>query len=269
MDVTNKSPFAELETVLGHTFANRSLLEEALTHSSMRANSTSTYADNQRLEFLGDTVVQLLVSDMIFQRLLNSNEGAMTKLRATLVSTRALSRIARHWGFGKFLRMSRSEADSGGRDRDSLLADLTEAIMGAVYLDGGFETARRVATIVFEPFVSEQERIVPIDDGNPKGQLQETTQFVSSELPIYTIVEDSGPDHEKQFTCTVSWEAQEVGRGIGRTKRAAEAAAARDALEGQPLKKIVGEKRATAPQPAPRAKPRGTPRFAPRSVPRP
>jgi ribonuclease-3 len=218
-----------LESVLGYSFRDRSLLSQALTHSSLGYESQRTLPDNQRLEFLGDAVFQLLLSEMLFQRYRDADEGMLTKVRSQLVSAKALAHVARQIGLGKFLLMGRGEEAHGGRERDSSLADALEAIAGAVFLDGGMESARALAHRLFTKLL-DNLGAAPVDK-NPKGQLQEILQAINPQSPHYQIISQSGPDHAKSFVSAVIWCGQELGRGVGRSKKEAEVEAARVALE--------------------------------------
>jgi ribonuclease-3 len=218
-----------LESVLGYSFRDRSLLSQALTHSSLGYESQRTQPDNQRLEFLGDAVLQLLLSEMLFQRYRDADEGMLTKVRSQLVSTKALAQVARHIDLGKFLLMGRGEEAHGGRARDSSLADALEAIAGAVFLDGGMESAKALARLLFSDLL-DSLGATPADK-NPKGQLQEMLQAINPQSPHYQVISQSGPDHAKSFVSAVIWCGQELGRGSGRSKKEAEVEAARAALE--------------------------------------
>lgn len=221
-----------LESVLGHNFRDRALLTEALTHASLGYETQRTQPDNQRLEFLGDAVIQLLLSELLFQRYPSADEGLLTKTRAQLVSTKALARVARAIQLGGFLLMGRGEESHGGRERDSSLADALEAIAGAVFQDGGMDAARRMAQRLFAEEL-ESLGATPVDQ-NPKGQLQEMLQAISPQSPSYRIISESGPDHAKSFVAIVLWDGRELGRGLGRSKKEAEVDAARVALEAGP-----------------------------------
>ena len=225
----------KLETILGHTFRDPSLLQLALTHGSVGYEHQRPQADNQRLEFLGDAVLQLTLSHLLFHQLPQADEGVLTKARAQLVSTKALARLARRLGLGPHLIMGRGEEANGGRDRDSSLADALEAIAGAIHLDAGNQAAQQFAAHIFA------EDLHSIGKGdleaNPKGLLQEQIQAVSTECLVYTIVDEEGPDHAKQFVAAVSWREAELGRGCGRSKKDAEVQAAQAALDNPELKK--------------------------------
>ena len=234
-----------LETILGHTFRDPALLQLALTHGSVGYESQRTQADNQRLEFLGDAVLQLTLSHLLFQRLPQADEGVLTQARAQLVSTKALARIARRISLGTHLRMGRGEEANGGRDRESTLADALEAIAGAIHLDAGSDAAHRFATCLFAEDLDALSH-GPLDT-NPKGQLQELVQAVGTTSPVYQIIGEEGPDHAKSFIAAVVWQGAELGRGSGRSKKEAEVQAAQTALDHPNLQKQL---RTTREQPS-------------------
>lgn len=217
-----------LETILGHTFRNPALLQLALTHGSVGYENQRPQPDNQRLEFLGDAVIQLSLSELLYQKFPQADEGILTKARAQLVSAKALARLARRIGLGAHLRMGRGEDANGGRDRDSSLADALEAIAGAIHLDAGTSASHSFIERLFS------DDLRPLCDGvleaNPKGELQEKVQAVSTEHPRYQIVSMEGPDHAKNFIAVVQWQGRELGRGSGHSKKEAETQAARSAL---------------------------------------
>lgn len=217
-----------LESVLGYTFRDPQKLIEAVTHASLVYESQRQQADNQRLEFLGDSVFQLTLSEMLFLKLSTANEGVLTKTRAELVSTKALAQVARRLNLGGFLLMGRGEEASGGRERDKTLADALEAIAGAIYLDGGMEAAKSFAIHLFSETLSSIGSS-PAEQ-NPKGHLQEVLQTFGNAPPTYSIVQESGPDHAKCFEATVNWQGELLGRGQGKSKKEAEVDAARSAL---------------------------------------
>lgn len=224
-----------LETILGYTFRDPALLQLALTHGSLGYENQRAQADNQRLEFLGDAVLQLALSDLLFKRLPQADEGVLTQARAQLVSTKALARLSRRIGLGSHLRMGRGEEVNGGRDRESTLADALEAIAGAIHLDGGSDAAHRFAARLFADDL-EALNHGPLDT-NPKGQLQELIQSVGTVSPQYRIIEEDGPDHAKNFIAAVIWQDTEFGRGSGRSKKEAEVQAAQAALDNPALEK--------------------------------
>lgn len=206
---------------LGYTFHDESLLKRALTHPSMGRE------DNQRLEFLGDAVLQLIMSEMLYRTHPVDREGSLTHLRALLVCEAELSQIARSLGIGGALIMDKGEELTGGREKPSVLCDAMEAVLAAVYLDGGMDAARR---IVEKNWPRPEEVRRPMQDS--KGALQEKLQRDGGEAPTYEILGQTGPDHEPLFEAAVYRYGKELARGTGRTKKLAEQAAALKALEG-------------------------------------
>ncbi len=218
----------ELQERLGHRFREVARLELALTHPSLGVAPGLPVRDNQRLEFLGDAVLQLVLTDELYRRFDAASERPLTTARAQLVNRRTLAGRARMLGLGEHLRLGRGEETSGGRHRASALADAYEAIMGAVYLDGGLEVARAVILAQFRDLLGGLERLPSLD--NPKGELQERLQAESSEPPEYRLESVSGPDHDRRFECAVVHRGVELGRGWGRSKKDAESEAAVMAL---------------------------------------
>lgn len=208
-----------LMNALGYQFKNPALLRQALTHPSMGKS------DNQRLEFLGDAVLQYVMSDLLYATHPESQEGNLTHLRALLVCEAALSQVARSLHVGEALLMDRGEELTGGRDKPSVLCDAMEAILAAVYLDGGMEEARRIVQRCW-PKPEEVHR--PMQDS--KGALQEHLQKDGGNAPNYEIVAQDGPPHDRTFQAVVYRNGVELGRGAGRSKKQAEQAAALDAL---------------------------------------
>ena len=204
---------------LGYTFHDEALLRRALTHPS------AGKADNQRLEFLGDAVLQYLMSDRLYRKHPEDREGSLTHMRALLVCEAALSPIAQRLGIGEALIMDRGEEQTGGRTKPSVLCDAMEAVLAAVYLDGGMEAARAV---VERCWPAEGEVSRPMQDS--KGRLQELLQKNGGETPVYRITGTSGPPHDPVFEAAVFYGNEEIGRGTGRTKKQAEQAAALAAL---------------------------------------
>lgn len=204
---------------LGYEFRDLSLLRLALTHPSVGRE------DNQRLEFLGDAVLQYLMSDLLYAMYPDEREGVLTHYRALLVCEAALSQVAKKLGIGEALIMDRGEEFTGGREKPSVLCDAMEAVLAAVYLDGGMEAARGVITRCW-PAPEEVKR--PMQDS--KGALQELLQKDGGEAPSYEITGRSGPDHNPSFEATVSRCGKELARGTGKTKKQAEQAAALNAL---------------------------------------
>jgi ribonuclease-3 len=228
----------ELELIIGYKFSNPELLRQALTHPSAPHEPGKAPLNNQRLEFLGDAVVQLVSSDNLYKLMPDVDEGGLTKARAALVSYKSMAVIARGLGLGRFLIMGRSEVSSGGRDRDAALADLVEAILGAIYLDGGIEPAREAITRLFGQAM-QQSRSHAVQEPNPKGRLQEIIQDYSNVRPRYQMVGESGPDHLKTYTVHVSWNEQLLGEGTGTSKKDAEISAAAAAVKNPRLLQLI------------------------------
>ena len=228
---------APLETVIGYKFRNPLILAEALTHASLAYESQKPHFDNQRLEFLGDAVLQLALSELLYKQLRHADEGTLTKTRAQLVSAKALARLARSMQLGSYILMGRGEEANGGRDRESTLADALEALAGAIFLDGGLSAAAAFVDKVFASAIAETG--AGQADLNPKGQLQEMLQAVANAPPSYEIASESGPDHQKSFEAVVSWQSRELGRGTGKSKKEAEIEAARQALGNPDLRALI------------------------------
>ena len=229
-----------LEERIGHKFRNSLLLAEAMTHPSLGHETQRHHFDNQRLEFLGDAVLQLIMTEHLYALFPREAEGRLTKLRSRLVSREALCRHAQQLELGRFLMMGRGEEACGGRERTSTLADAFEALLGAIYLDTNLETARRfVLTLAAEDLA--QIEIEPIDI-NPKGHLQETLQAISPRSPVYELMSESGREHEKTFVVRVVWEGVSLGEGTGRSKKQAETAAALSALQTRCWEQITFER---------------------------
>ena len=220
---------AELQIRLGHSFRDAALLRLALTHPSVTHEASAVTAHNQRLEFLGDSVLGLVLSRELYEKFPAADEGALTKSRAKLVNAGSLATRARALGLGAHLILSRGEANTGGRERPSALADVLEALLGAIFLDGGFEAARE---FVLREFAVDFDALTEAGDiENPKGELQELLQTHSPHAPEYEFIAASGPDHDRVFECAVRHAGAELARGTGKSKKTAESAAALAALE--------------------------------------
>jgi ribonuclease-3 len=217
-----------LEERMGYKFRNGLLLAEAMTHPSISLERKDYPFDNQRLEFLGDAVIQIVVTEHLYRLYPEFSEGTMTKLRTRIVSRTALKARAIAYDLGRHLMMGRGEDASGGRERASTLADAFESVVGAVYLDGGFDAARnfvlRATAADFEHIANDPEEV------NPKGRLQELLQAREPKAPVYEVLEQSGPDHSRKFVSRVVWNGVELGRGEGLSKKQAQVAAASEAL---------------------------------------
>lgn len=228
-----------LEQRLRYKFRNPLLLAEALTHPSLGHETQRHHFDNQRLEFLGDAVLQLIFTEYLFDRYPEFTEGQLTKLRARLVSREGLKTHAHAMDLGRYLMMGRGEEANGGRERASALADAYEALIGAMYLDSDYVTVRRIVLTEAREILDNLE--VESFDMNPKGRLQEILQSISPENVTYPIVDQSGPEHDKRFVAKIVWSGVELGQGEGRSKKEAEVAAARDALGKQQWKRLPME----------------------------
>jgi ribonuclease III len=220
---------SELQNRLGHQFRDDNLLRLALTHPSVAHEGGAPVPHNQRLEFLGDAVLQLVLTHELYEKFTAFDEGPLTKARAKLVNRRTLAEHARGLGLGAHLVLSRGEETSGGRERASALADAFEALLGAIFLDGGFGAAREFILREFGAAFGKLSVLPTIE--NPKGELQELLQARSPESPQYHVVSATGPDHDRVFECTVHHGGVELARGRGKSKKAAESEAALAALK--------------------------------------
>ena len=220
-DLENSS-LAECASRIGYAFQNPSLLRQALIHRSWQAENSDPLT-NERFEFLGDAVLGWVIADVAFHRLADMPEGKLTDLRRSVVNMHALADIARQLGIGEFLLLGKGEDAAGGRDKSSILADALEALIGAVYLDGGalaaYEMVKRLLTD------SVEEAIPHLEMFDAKTRLQELCARLSIGIPTYEV-EGEGPDHERVFTAVLYVDGRAYGSGIGRTKKAAEQIAA-------------------------------------------
>lgn len=216
---------------LGHLFKDLTLLKMALTHPSVAHEQGPgvNVPHNQRLEFLGDAVLQLVLTRELYLKFPGYGEGPLTKARAQLVNRKMLAEHGKRLGIGPHLTLSRGEELSGGRERQSSLADAYEAVMGAVFLDSSYEVSRDLILREFAD-VFTGLRVLPTID-NPKGELQELLQEMTNEAPSYRLEGTTGPDHDRVFECSVHHRGRELGRGTGKNKKEAESAAAMIALE--------------------------------------
>lgn len=227
-----------LEAILGHTFKDRSTLVRALTHrsycSELRPNCFQP--DNEQLEFFGDSILGFLISEALVARHTGLTEGTLSRAKSHLVSARWLHRVALHIGLGEYLQLGRGEEQSGGRVKPSLLADALEAVIAAIYLDGGIEPARH---FVMEHVYSDSvPAVTDTEDGNYKGRLWERAGAEKLPRPQYQVVETSGPAHEPRFIVEARLGDLFAARGAGRSKKAAEQEAAQAilaAMDGSPF----------------------------------
>lgn len=218
----------KLEEKLGYEFKDKSLLQHALTHSSFsNEHHLPVSACNERLEFLGDSILGMITAEYLFRNEPTLPEGKMTRLRAELVCERSLDIMADELGLGQFLKLSNGEAATGGRDRASIKADACEAILAAIYLDGGFESVKPV----INRFILSRKDTVKEDNNDYKTELQEVLQRSGTQKITYGIIDSWGPDHDKHFSAAVYLNEKEIGRGEGKSKKRAEQEAARDALK--------------------------------------
>jgi ribonuclease-3 len=226
--------FAALEQAIGYRFGDRGLLEHALTHSShAREDVTGGVADNESLEFLGDAVLGFVVADLLFREFPDFDEGRKSKIKAALVSKVALARIGERLGIGEHLLLGRGEEKTGGRGKHAVVADACEALIAAIYLDGGVEPVREFITRELRPLVDQARRtgLVTSITGDFKSSLQEWLQGRDAPAPQYRVVGEHGPAHHRHFEIEVWVGDRAVARAEGRSKKDAAQAAARAALE--------------------------------------
>lgn len=222
------SQLPDIQTRLGYLFKDEGLLRLALTHPSVSHEQGDNAAHNQRLEFLGDAVLQLVISRELYAAYPSYGEGPLTKARANLVNRKTLAAQAKLLDLGTDVVLSRGEELSGGRERASTLADTFEAVVGAIFLDGGYDEGKAFILHQFAEHLGGLKEIPSIS--NPKGELQEILQAGSADPPAYRLESASGPDHDRVFECTVHHEGRELGRGLGKNKKEAESNAALAAL---------------------------------------
>jgi len=218
----------ELETAIGYRFRNITLLQNALAHSSY-ANERwhNSLMSNERLEFLGDSVLGMLVAEYLYRTFPDRPEGELTRMRADMVCERTLAAVANGLGLGAHLLLGKGEEQGGGRSRDSILADAVESVIAACYLDGGMEAA--VAFV--EKFILVNVPVAKLNNADYKTALQELVQQKKNQTLSYVLVGESGPDHDKHFMVELTLNGQVVGHGTGSSKKRAEQDAARDALQ--------------------------------------
>ncbi len=225
----------ELEGCLDYHFKNPALLQQAITHKSyLNEAREKSQKDNERFEFLGDAVLDLVISQDLLLNYPDTPEGELSKMKARIVSETALAKVARRLEIGRFLLLGRGEEMTQGRAKPSLLANALEAILAAIYLDGGLESAGQVIQKIFKDDIAALLKTEAFTDY--KTELQELCQRDYEILPTYTVLSESGPDHQKTFEVQLSIKGNVYGKGIGHSKKEAEQQAAREALEK--LKKI-------------------------------
>ena len=218
----------EIEKAIGHRFRDRSLLQAALTHRSFAYEQVGSSQDNQRLEFLGDAVLQIVITEHLYSSHPAWTEGRLTQARSVFTRRKTVSRLARQMGLGDHVRLGRGEERAEGRARPSILGDALEALFAAVYLDAGMEAARKVILAVMEPaFAAWAEETEP---ENPKGLLQEWLQSRGKPRPSYRVASETGPDHRKEFRVVAELDGEVLAEGAGTSKKSAEMDAAARAL---------------------------------------
>lgn len=225
-----KRSLAEFQHFIGYKFRNRDLADQALKHRSIIFQTGETRGEsNERLEFLGDAVLDLIVAEQLYEQFPDAREGHLTRLKSLAVSGRQLAIKARKMGLGGYLQMSVAEDRSGGRNRRSILEDALEAVVGAIYLDGGMNAARKF----IRRFITDDlaGRLIRVRDRNYKSILLEYVQSQSAGHPQYRVTAEEGPDHAKHFHVEVIVDGEQVGMGVGRSKKMAEQQAARAAAE--------------------------------------
>ena len=225
--MNNDTVIAEVEKEIGYCFKDKKLLLEAITHSSyvneMRINKRSDY---ERLEFLGDSVLELISSEFLYEKYPEVPEGGLSKKRASMVCEPSLAICARNMNFGKYIFFGKGEELAGGREKESILSDVVEAVLGGIYLDSGLEAAKEYVYVNILSSLQEEELFV-----DSKSALQElVSQGIGGSLE-YEIVEESGPEHDKLFTMSVSLDGNELARGSGHTKKSAQQKAAKEAIK--------------------------------------
>ncbi|MFW5991734.1 MAG: ribonuclease III [Halanaerobiaceae bacterium] len=220
----------KFEKEIGIEFSQKKLLQRAITHKSF-SNEKEQYnlKNNERLEFLGDSVLSIIISTYIFDNFPDYPEGELAKMRSVIVSEPILAIKARELNLGKYLLLGKGEEQTGGRDRDSIMADAMEALIAAVYLDRGFEFTSNYIIDLFKDTIKKVEKGKYIQDY--KTMLQEIIQKKSINPPVYLVVEETGPDHNKEFKIEVKHNKELLGIGTGKSKKEAEQDAARTALE--------------------------------------
>lgn len=228
MERTKKNLY-KLQKLIQIKFRNRELLQEAITHKSYaNENRASFNKNNERLEFLGDAVLDLVISEYIYKKYESYPEGELAKTRAVVVSAPTLARIAKKLDLGQFLMLGKGEEMTGGRERDSILADAFEALVGAIFLDRDLKTVSKFIQNHLVAEIELVERGENIQDY--KTLLQEEIQRRSNTRPVYRVIHEEGPDHDKRFTIQVEYKNEVIGQGMGKNKKEAQQRAAENAL---------------------------------------
>lgn len=224
--LTNNKKIEEFEKIIGYSFRNKSLISEALTHSSYANEHRLNYmSNNERLEFLGDAVLEISISEYLYNRYPDEPEGYLTKMRASIVCEPTLALCSKDIRLGEFLLLGKGEELTGGRERKSITSDAFEAVIGAIYLDGGFANAKEFIDKFILADIKDKQLFY-----DSKTILQEIVQAKGDKNLVYKLVGENGPDHNKQFEVNAMLGDEIVGKGIGRTKKAAEQEAAYNAI---------------------------------------
>ena len=225
----SQTDLAELQNKLQYRFKNPNLLDESLRHSSyVNEQPAADLRDNERLEYLGDAVLNLVVGDLLIRRYPDCKEGDLSRMRANLVNESQLAIIARFINLGAYLQLGKGELQTDGQEKNSILAGAFEALMAAIYQDGGFEAAYHIIDSHFSALIDSMETTVANHDY--KSQIQELDQVSHQKMPIYTVIHESGPDHDKTFRVQLSLQNLQT-EGVGKSKKVAEQDAARKAFE--------------------------------------
>lgn len=220
----------DLENAIGYSFNNKELLENAITHSSYNMGKAAPVKDNERLEFLGDAFFDAIISEKLFKDVEDFHEGKLSKTRASVVCENSLAKIARELDLGKYIKLGHGEKVAGGNKKESILADTMEAIIGAIYLDGGYNSAKEFVLKFFEAQIEEALSGKLFSDY--KSELQERIQEGGTKQILrYATTKEEGPEHDKTFYVDVILEGNVIGSGIGKSKKKAEQQAAREALK--------------------------------------
>ncbi|MEA1939514.1 MAG: ribonuclease III [Candidatus Caldatribacteriota bacterium] len=225
----NSKLIKELEENINYKFKNLELFKLALTHSSYSKRNKNKISNNQRLEFLGDSVLELIVNEYLYHQLSLFSEGEMTKIKSLIVSKKILTKWANSIFLGKYIILGRGEDHTGGRKKASILSGNFEALLGAIYLDGGFKKAKIFILSFLKDEMNEVTKVKYVE--NYKSLLQEMSQKKYKCLPKYEVIKEKGPDHKKYYCITVKLKQKKYGSGFGENKKEAEKNAAKDALE--------------------------------------
>ncbi len=228
---------ASSDSILGYTFLQTALLRQALTHPSyLNESREQGLADYQRLEFLGDAVLSLCLADLLSQRFPELPEGDLSRLRASLVDQPRLAELAAQVAIAPRILLGRGEEQDGGRDKPSILSDVLEAILGAIYRDGGFTAVQAVVTCLYAPLL--EQSLAGTQLGDAKSQLQEWLASQHRPVPIYELIAEEGPAHDRRFTVSVNLDDERIATGEGKSKKAAQQAAAKAALERLQVERV-------------------------------